>query len=557
MIKRLALTLALLILPDSAFAARCDLQRLAWLDAKLTPGGQLVIPATVSGKLVYLAMDSGAPFSFLSEDFVTAEGLRPRSDMYAGFQDLAGVGFSRVVKARSMEIGALKSKRSISFAIARGFEDTGMDGTFGADFLGSYDVEIDMAQRKVGLYPHNPCKGRVVYWSDQYAVVPFSGRRGETTIDVTLDGRPLNAVIDTGAPDTILSFEAAKQFGITLSASGADNARSIYTPSGRNVPAYRRVFKRLDLGGVAFQNIPVLVSKTLGSDMILGMRELRHMHLYIAYKEKNLYITATPPETLARDAFALIDLLDKAQALAAAGDTAGADAAFDRAIAFDHTVPHAYLSRGSVKLDRGDYAGAVADYTSAIAVDPTRASSVVARAIAFAKAGEVGHAVRDLDAAIGLKPNRSDYYFYRGLFRFVSGSFAEAASDFSVAVGARPFNTVAVLWLHVARLRAGMDDRNEFRAYSWLTVINLWPGQIVSLYRGDLAPEEVLAVVSQGEPAVRTAKRCLAGFHVGEYLLAQNNVAAARSSLQEAERVCDRAWPEYFGAKAELARLGR
>jgi hypothetical protein len=53
----------------------------------------------------------------------------------------------------------------------------------------------------------------------------------------------------------------------------------------------------LDFGRVSVRNPPIAIfsdnfAKGLGSDLILGTDVLRHMHLYIAYGEKRLYITA-------------------------------------------------------------------------------------------------------------------------------------------------------------------------------------------------------------------------------------------------------------------------
>lgn len=60
------------------------------------------------------------------------------------------------------------------------------------------------------------------------------------------------------------------------------------------------------------------------------MHELRFMHLFIAYKERKIYITATPPSALVRDVFAFSDLIYSGAAHADSGDYAKALAASDR-----------------------------------------------------------------------------------------------------------------------------------------------------------------------------------------------------------------------------------
>jgi hypothetical protein len=71
---------------------------------------------------------------------------------------------------------------------------------------------------------------------------------------------------------------------------------------GSQNPSYRYPFKMLALDGVTISNpdivlVPDKVSgrhhcRFCGPDLILGMGVLRQLHLYIAYKEKRLYVTA-------------------------------------------------------------------------------------------------------------------------------------------------------------------------------------------------------------------------------------------------------------------------
>jgi len=129
-----------------------------------------------------------------------------------------------------------------------------------------------------------------------------------------LDGRPLRAMIDTGAPETTLSMgEARRTFGLT--------------PEDGN-KAFAHVFQKLAFEGLEVGNPHIVIipdkvgSKDPNNDfvtgsrvhrvddsdssdpvMLVGMNILSKLHLYIAFGEQKIYITpASPPATSAAPA---------------------------------------------------------------------------------------------------------------------------------------------------------------------------------------------------------------------------------------------------------------
>jgi len=187
------------------------------------------------------------------------------------------------------------------------------DGLIGGDILSHYDVELNFVARKLNLFSPDHCEGKVIYWpATAGAIVPFSMRRpsaGDTDIHVpiTVDGKDLQAIIDTGAPVTAMGAAVAeKVFGITAASPGVERS------SGDQEFGY--VFHGLSFGGINVGNprvtiIPDLMGATnhnamvvgggitareAESRLIIGMDVLTKLHLYIAYGEKKLYIT--PPD---------------------------------------------------------------------------------------------------------------------------------------------------------------------------------------------------------------------------------------------------------------------
>jgi predicted aspartyl protease len=59
---------------------------------------------------------------------------------------------------------------------------------------------------------------------------------------------------------------------------------------------YEHVFKTLTVGGIEVDNVDLMIQSGarpyVGAQLALGMDILRQLHLYVAYKERNLYASA-------------------------------------------------------------------------------------------------------------------------------------------------------------------------------------------------------------------------------------------------------------------------
>jgi hypothetical protein len=154
------------------------------------------------------------------------------------------------------------------------------------DLLWAFDVDFDFAAGKVSLFSQEHCPGQVVYWThDPHAEIPFTmDTFNRIKIDVQLDGKDAIAFLNTNAVTSTITQEAAKGF------FGIDETAVL-----RNNGTYQ--FKTLTMQGVTVNNpiLRLISGGTFKSEarpvLQLGMGVLRQLHFYIAYKEKNLYVT--------------------------------------------------------------------------------------------------------------------------------------------------------------------------------------------------------------------------------------------------------------------------
>jgi hypothetical protein len=291
-----ALILAALIFPKAASAQDgwpddCKLERLVQLPMTMK-SGHVTIPASVNGKDVTLGIDTGGPFSSLT---------------LAAAHRIGNVGHRDDLRIGDHELNRVYMAWMESFP--------GVDGLIAPDVLDKYDAEFDFGGAIFGLFKPHPCANRAVYWTGSYTVIPFTlTNDGHVRVPVTLDGQNIYAILDTGAPISVLSMQDARRmFGLDPDSANIKAARTVsglwsnlhlapYTSGVWNAPsravsAYSYPFKTINIGGMSVTDPPIEVTQGrnfLGPDsaaLLLGNDVLSRFHLIIAYREQKLYVT--------------------------------------------------------------------------------------------------------------------------------------------------------------------------------------------------------------------------------------------------------------------------
>ncbi len=277
----------------------CKLIREASLDLASDPSGRIDVPASVGGHTLSMLVDTGGVLTMLTDSSVDRLGLSRAAIPAARIEMFGGTQIKHFVEIRDFSLGGVKMDRAEFLVLPDDRSAVGVDGLLAPDVLTNFDVDFDFANAKLNLFSPDHCHGRVVYWSQTaaQATLPVElDRTDHILIHLRIDGEDIRAVVDTGASATVLSLEKAEDmFNLTEASPGMKRL----APPGVQKSAYRYPFKLLDLDGVAVNNpdiilVPDDVSHLgdMGPQMILGMNVLRQLHLYVAYRENNLYVTA-------------------------------------------------------------------------------------------------------------------------------------------------------------------------------------------------------------------------------------------------------------------------
>jgi Aspartyl protease len=192
--------------------------------------------------------------------------------------------------------------------------DTGVAGMFGMDFLRGYDIELNLAQHWINLFSQDHCDGKGVYWGEAYLKAPIEiTEAGQVMVEARLDGQQVRAMIDTGAShSSIRQGDASWLFGIDAHSPGVTAVDSTTSADGSVLATYRAPFKTLELAGITFANPDIhVLPNARGIDQLgragisrradapvltLGVNELSRLRIYLALKERMLYVTPAVPD---------------------------------------------------------------------------------------------------------------------------------------------------------------------------------------------------------------------------------------------------------------------
>jgi predicted aspartyl protease len=253
--------LILLATADRVQAAEaCELKRVAELHAD-TSTGSLLITIQIEGHDTKVMMDTGSSFNLISPRLAAQLNLTKTQAGGDLAIDGSGHALRNFVNVHKMGLGGMTAE-NVPFLV---FGESGslgdFDGVFGANFLEAYDVELDLAHNKVNLFLPNKCAAAPVYWTQDFDELPFRVDASmHAVLQVTLDGHPLTALLDTGSSMTNISqLVARRTFGIDPEASGTEPDGHVSTGTGATLPFYRHKFSTFEIRGAAFRNTELAI----------------------------------------------------------------------------------------------------------------------------------------------------------------------------------------------------------------------------------------------------------------------------------------------------------
>lgn len=413
----------------SAFAGNCTVGDFGALPVEMQ-GARATTVVKIDGQDTRFILDTGAAFNFMSR--ANADAMKLKREPAPFGLSMSGIGGDADVElTRVPEFGILGGTlKKMEFMV--GGSDAGM-GLIGAALLDFSDLDIDLAHGKLHLMQPSGSECRklaMAYWTQDgnYQVVDLNPSQHSydqrSFVTVIINGKKVQALLDTGAPVTVLSSKAAKRAGIDLS---SPQAKAGYTTSGigaKNLKTWNVPLDSISIGTETIQHSRILVMDgDMGDnyndvEMLLGADFFLAHHLFIANSQGKIYFTYNGGRVFALE-------------MAAKGGDAPGDALPD-----DPNAPKTaedYALRGQAHLSRGESAAAAADLDNAIRLAPDQAPYYLARARANLALDHSDAAMADLDKSIDLDPKDVEALLLRARLRLRKKDTAGAEPDIAAA----------------------------------------------------------------------------------------------------------------------------
>jgi predicted aspartyl protease len=226
-------------------------------------------------------LDTGANASVVTPRLAHAMGVkvsRTKSDPYR----------RRTVLGRDVQF-SVDTRRGDTAAAATAIEW----GVLGGDFLSHYVVELDFAQRRVRFLDPDRFEVPAAAGAPGEAVLALQLVSNRPALRASLDGQPVDLLIDTGAAfGLLLSGAIARQAGIAFARVPG------FTVHGAvgTVEGHAGDVGRLELGPFSFAQVPAVVAPNgfynLGfpGDSVLGVDLLAQFLVRIDYPRARLWL---------------------------------------------------------------------------------------------------------------------------------------------------------------------------------------------------------------------------------------------------------------------------
>lgn len=257
------------------------------------------VASTIDGTPATLLVDTGATQTVLSDAAAKRAGVKldPHWTMRAtGIGGTATYATGRVERILLGDIPVLSALVTIMPKVPLA------EGNLGMDILGDVDLDIDLPAGHITLYRGLLCPGATPPWKTPATEVPTEARMApgmpptarphQLLLSMELNGRPVLAMLDTGAGHSLVSRAFAAKLGVTDAALAGGRALPLagLSPDGAQGRLWR--FREARIGGERIAG-PVMVVADLhdiGFDVLLGMDYLVMHRVWLSYGARRVFV---------------------------------------------------------------------------------------------------------------------------------------------------------------------------------------------------------------------------------------------------------------------------
>jgi predicted aspartyl protease len=295
-----ALLLAACCLPALAADPVCQRREVGSLAIHYSdPGMKPSIEGSVNGKPIKMLVDTGASVTMLMAPTAEAAGVV----LTGGSQRIRGIGGLErfyIGKVDALTIGPVKLNNSRIRVLDVDAKQERYGGVVGVDFLLQMDMQLSLAQRKITFYSkQQDCSDAFLDPAGKSIVLDYLSIDDNDTrpsIEVTINGKKLRAVLDSGAYRSAIFRRGAKSAGITPDSPGVLKNGKVSGVGDYSPDAWRIPVNSFSVGGNSYTDLKMTMidddHQTVGgADILLGADFLRAYDVLFAKSQRKAYLT--------------------------------------------------------------------------------------------------------------------------------------------------------------------------------------------------------------------------------------------------------------------------
>jgi clan AA aspartic protease (TIGR02281 family) len=263
-----------------------------------TPRNAPIVTLFANGTPVTLLLDTGAETTVLTPAAAGRVGAqRPVVEFQRQLHSLSGSLDTSEVELRSFTVGGVAIPwRRVRVAPVNvpGVFAGPLDGVIGADTLSSFDVDLDLPHYRMVLYQRQACSDAKPTWAEPYTRIAAGRSKGDHLFfPVQLEGRRIDAFVDTGAQLTVLSTRAAQGLGVREATLAHDRPLTTRGAASEQMSAHLHRFSQLEIGGEFVRNPEIMVAdvRLSDADLVLGIDFLRSRRIWFSYASQQIFLS--------------------------------------------------------------------------------------------------------------------------------------------------------------------------------------------------------------------------------------------------------------------------
>jgi predicted aspartyl protease len=289
---------AVLLFTESALAREQPLHSIPF---HLTERGHVIVEAIIDENWTLpMVVDTGAYYAVLPEQAVERLAIPVGAIDAITATTASDTRSIRRVAVDSISVAGVRMEavQSLLTDLPMVAPSGEIPGVLPLQFLERYTVHFDLANSRLELYdPALELAERLD--GEQYSRVPFRRQHGFVSFEVSINGEPMPAILDTGASgDPIINWQAAMALGVGPDHEGLVESREIKGVGRTGLSSRSYEFDSVRVGQEKLLQSRVDIAdmphfrQLIGSGpaVNMGLLQMGRASLYISYSQELLYL---------------------------------------------------------------------------------------------------------------------------------------------------------------------------------------------------------------------------------------------------------------------------